>query len=76
MQLLKGRWGPFLKVGKNNFKLPKDVEPEELTYEDCLKIMAEAPDKKSKSSAKGGAKAKAKPRAKAKPAAKKTKKKK
>lgn len=45
MQLLKGRWGPFLKVGKNNFKLPKDVEPEKLTYEECLKIIADAPDR-------------------------------
>lgn len=56
MQLLKGRWGPFLKVGKKNFKLPKDAEPEELTYEDCLKIMAEAPDKKKGKAKKAPAK--------------------
>lgn len=52
MQLLKGRWGPFLKVGKNNFKIPKDVEPAELTYADCLRIMEEAPQKGKKVAAK------------------------
>ena len=52
MQLLNGRWGPFLKVGKKNFRLPKDVEPEKLTYADCVKIMEAAPDKKKTSAAK------------------------
>ncbi len=46
MQLLNGRWGPYLKVGKTNYKLPKDVEPTELSYEDCMKIIKEAPEKK------------------------------
>lgn len=46
MQLLKGRWGPYLKVGKNNYKLPKGVEAESLIYEDCKKIVEEAPAKK------------------------------
>ena len=47
MQLLNGRWGPYLKVGKINYKLPKDTEPTELSYEDCLKIIEETPDKKT-----------------------------
>ena len=66
MQLLNGRWGPYLKVGKNNYKLPKDTEPTELSYEDCLKIMKEAPEKKGR----GGKAAAPKVTAK-KPAAKK-----
>lgn len=45
MQLLNGRWGPFLKVGKKNYRLPKDVEAEKLSYKDCLKIIEEAPAK-------------------------------
>jgi DNA topoisomerase-1 len=35
---LNGRWGPYLAVGKQNFKLPKGVEPSSLSYEDCVKI--------------------------------------
>lgn len=49
MQILRGRWGPYLKLGKSNFKLPKDVNPEELSYEDCLKIIEDTPDKKGSS---------------------------
>ena len=38
VQILDGRWGPFLKIGKNNYKLPKTAIPEELTLEECLSI--------------------------------------
>lgn len=38
VKVLKGRWGPYLAIGKNNFKLPKDKEPAELTYAECLAI--------------------------------------
>ncbi|WP_299252360.1 type I DNA topoisomerase [uncultured Cytophaga sp.] len=38
VKVLKGRWGPYLAIGKNNFKLPKDKEPAELTYAECLGI--------------------------------------
>jgi DNA topoisomerase I len=37
-QLLNGRWGPYLAVGKQNFKIPKGTEPSSLSYDDCLKI--------------------------------------
>lgn len=60
MQLLKGRWGPYLKVGKNNYKLPKDADPATLTYADCKKIMEEAPAKKGRGAAKSGKKTGAK----------------
>ncbi|TNE53780.1 MAG: type I DNA topoisomerase [Bacteroidetes bacterium] len=46
VQLLNGRWGPYLKIGKKNFKLPKDVEPKELTLEQCLEIAENQPAKK------------------------------
>lgn len=48
MQLLNGRWGPYLKIGKKNFKLPKDVEAEKLTYEECITISENQPQKKKK----------------------------
>ena len=38
VKVLKGRWGPYLAIGKNNFKLPKDKEPASLTYAECLTI--------------------------------------
>lgn len=38
MQLLNGRYGAYLKIGKKNFRLPKGVEPEKLTYEECVEI--------------------------------------
>ena len=45
VQLLNGRWGPYLKIGKKNFKLPKDVEPEKLTLEECIHISENQPKK-------------------------------
>lgn len=56
VQVLKGRYGPYIKFGKRNLKIPKDVEPAELTYADCVKIAEETPEKKGR----GGGRAKAK----------------
>lgn len=44
-QILMGRWGPYLAIGKKNYKLPKDANPEKLTLEDCRKIAEEAASK-------------------------------
>jgi len=38
VQVLKGRWGPYLVVDGNNYRLPKDTEAEKLTLEECLEI--------------------------------------
>jgi DNA topoisomerase-1 len=50
VQLLNGRYGAYLKIGKDNFKLPKDTTPETLTLEECIKISEsqEAKPKKKK----------------------------
>jgi DNA topoisomerase-1 len=64
IQVLNGRYGPYIKFGKKNVKIPKDVEPSELTLEACKEIAAAAPEKK------GRAKAAVKPKAKAKTKAK------
>lgn len=47
-QILNGRWGPYLKAGKLNVRLPKDIEAKELSYEECVKLAEEAKDKKGK----------------------------
>lgn len=41
VQILRGRWGPYLKYQGNNVKIPKDVEPENLTREDCDRLFEE-----------------------------------
>ena len=45
-QILKGRWGPYLKAGKMNVRIPKDLEPASLTLEDCIKLAEESAEKK------------------------------
>ncbi len=42
VQILKGRWGAYLAIGKNNFKIPKGVEPTSLSLQDCLEIAEKA----------------------------------
>jgi DNA topoisomerase I len=45
IQVLNGRWGPYLKASGENYKIPKTIEAHELTLEQALKIIAEAPAK-------------------------------
>ena len=66
IEILKGRYGPFITDGNVNAKVPKDVEPDTLDLETCQKLIAEAPPKgrrgkfgKKKSSKKKVAKKKA-----------------
>jgi len=46
VQILKGRWGPYIAVGKTNFKIPKGTEPADLSFEDCQKIINASETKK------------------------------
>ncbi len=56
IQILQGRWGPYIKAGKQNVKIPKDIEdPTTLTLEDCLKL-AEEQEKTGKGKKKPAAK--------------------
>ncbi|MDT8450427.1 MAG: DNA topoisomerase I, partial [Wenzhouxiangellaceae bacterium] len=45
IEVLKGRYGPFVTDGSRNASVPKDAEPGDLTLEDCRKLLAEAPPK-------------------------------
>ncbi len=47
IHILEGPYGPYIKQGKENHKIPKGVDPHKLTLEDCEKIIAEAPPKRS-----------------------------
>lgn len=46
VQVLNGRWGPYIKFEKKNVKIPKDKEPTELTYQECFDLAEKTPDKK------------------------------
>ncbi|WP_447768949.1 type I DNA topoisomerase [Sphingobacterium faecium] len=71
-QIEQGRWGPFIRFGKQNLKIPKGTEVEQITYEDVLKwAEADAPKGKAKVTAKKATTAKKAPAKKA-TAAKKT----
>ena len=39
MQLLNGRYGPYLVKDKQNYRLPRGKSAEELTREECIKII-------------------------------------
>ncbi|HEY0214376.1 MAG TPA: DNA topoisomerase, partial [Paenirhodobacter sp.] len=64
VQVMPGRYGPYVKWGKVNATLPKDIEPEDVTLEIALPLIAAKAPKgaKKKASAKKPA-AKAAPKA-------------
>ena len=47
-QILNGRWGPYLKAGKKNIRLPKDREPDSFTLEECIELEKNPPEPKRK----------------------------
>ena len=60
LSIRTGRFGPYLKYKTDNYKLPKDVDPTSMSYDDCMKLIAETPAK----TARKGAARKSYPRAK------------
>ncbi|MEQ8518703.1 MAG: type I DNA topoisomerase [Cytophagales bacterium] len=48
VQVLKGKYGPYIKVGRKNVKIPKDKEPSSLSLEECLELAENAPAKGKK----------------------------
>ena len=45
--VMNGRYGPYIKIGKKNYKIPKDKDPKTLTLEDCIEI-SKQPKKRKK----------------------------
>ena len=43
IQVLNGRYGPYIKCDGRNFKIPRGMNAAALTEEDCRRIMAAAP---------------------------------
>lgn len=51
LQILNGRWGPYIAQGKNYYKIPKNTEPADLSFDECKAIIeqsAKKPEKKGK----------------------------
>ncbi len=45
IQILNGRFGPYIKAGKKNVKIPKGKDPKELTLEECLTLAENTPER-------------------------------
>jgi DNA topoisomerase-1 len=45
IQVLNGRYGPYVTDGKKNAKIPKDRNPRSLTLEECRELIAQAPER-------------------------------
>lgn len=48
IQILNGRYGPYITDGNKNAKIPKDRDPKSMTLDECEKLIAEAPERKGK----------------------------
>jgi DNA topoisomerase I len=70
-QILNGRWGPYLKAGKKNVRIPKDKEPASLTYENVLELLNETESVSVKAKTESKSKVKATPKTKKKSETKK-----
>ncbi|HEV3181521.1 MAG TPA: DNA topoisomerase I [Steroidobacteraceae bacterium] len=45
IQVLNGRYGPYITDRKKNAKIPKDRDPKSLTLEECRAMLAAAPER-------------------------------
>lgn len=56
MQILNGRYGPYINYQKKNYKIPENIEPTDLNLEACFKIIelqkSKAENRKTKANAK------------------------
>ena len=55
VQVLNGRYGPYITDGEKNARIPKDREPASLSAEECIALLAAAPAKPKRGTARGGA---------------------
>jgi len=58
LQILKGRFGPYISYKKSNYRIPKDKEAEKLTLKECYEIIKDK-DQKDKDKGKDKGKKKA-----------------
>jgi DNA topoisomerase I len=47
IQVLNGRFGPYITDGKKNAKIPKDTDPKDVTLKQAQELIAAAPVKRA-----------------------------
>ncbi|MBL7939309.1 MAG: type I DNA topoisomerase [Flavobacteriales bacterium] len=57
IQVLDGKYGPYITDGNKNANLPKDRKPEEITVEEATALLAAAPERKGGKGRRGARKA-------------------
>jgi DNA topoisomerase-1 len=55
IQVLNGRYGPYVTDKKKNAKIPKDRVPADLTLEECQALLAAAPERRARGMRRGKA---------------------
>lgn len=48
IKVLNGRYGPYVTDGKKNAKIPKDIEPKDITHEQAKEMISKAPAAKKR----------------------------
>ena len=75
IQVLNGRYGPYITDKKKNARVPKDRDPKSLSLEECRELLAAAPERGRRGKKKTAKKATSKKKAARKKTGKKSKKK-
>ena len=47
VKVLNGRFGPYITDGSKNAKIPKDTDPKDITRDQAVELLANAPQKRS-----------------------------
>ena len=58
IEVLNGRYGPYVTDGNKNAKIPKDKDPKSLTLKECEELLAAAPERRGRLKKKAAAKKK------------------
>jgi DNA topoisomerase-1 len=45
LQVLNGKWGPYISYKKENYRVPKNTDPAALSLEDCMQIVEKGKNK-------------------------------
>ena len=45
IEICNGKYGPYIKFAKKNYKIPKDLDPKKITKQDCLNLIAKTSKK-------------------------------
>lgn len=53
LEIMNGRYGPYIAYKGNNYKIPKDIVPEDLSLESCLELVRLQSDKETTKPKKG-----------------------